>query len=111
MLLPITYGGGSNLKTPEALLARCPIVATTKAFRRLEVFRNMPGVIIADDRDAFVAAMRRVLAGEVATSSMQDGRLNSLLWEYTLHPIIELVHAVAINQDGLPVSDPSPPIR
>ena len=50
MLLPITYGGGSNLKTAEALLTGHPIIATAKAFRGCEVFTDMPGMIIAGNR-------------------------------------------------------------
>ena len=94
MLLPITYGGGSNLKTAEALLAGHPIIATAKAFRGCEVFTDMPGVTIAESEEAFSAAMRRVLSGEVPSLPM-DERLGSIVWDQTLQPIVDLVAEVA----------------
>jgi FkbM family methyltransferase len=93
MLLPITYGGGSNIKTAEALLAGHPIIATSKAFRDRETFTDMPGVIIAETEQAFAAAMRRVLSGEVP-SPPQDERLGSVSWDHTLQPIVNLVRDV-----------------
>lgn len=97
MLLPITYGGGSNLKTAEALLAGHPIIATAKAFRGCEAFADMPGVIIAETEGAFSAAIRRVLSGEVPSLPM-DERLGSLVWNQTLRPIIDLVEEVAVRR-------------
>ena len=94
MLLPITYGGGSNLKTAEALLAGRPIVATAKAFRGCEAFTDTPGVIIAETEEAFSAAMRRVLSGDVP-SPPKDERLGSIVWDQTLQPIVNLVREVA----------------
>ncbi len=94
MILPITYGGGSNLKTPEALLTGHPIIATARAFRGFEAFADMPGVIIAETVDAFSAAMRRVLSGEVP-APRHDKRLDSLVWDRTLQPIINLVRRLA----------------
>ena len=94
MLLPITYGGGSNLKTAEALLAGRPVVATAKAFRGCEAFKDTPGVIIAETEEAFFAAMRRVLSREVP-SPPKDERLRSIVWDQTMRPIVNLVREVA----------------
>jgi hypothetical protein len=53
ILLPITNGGGTNLKTAEALLSDRPIVATSMAFRGYENWLSAPGVFIADDSARF----------------------------------------------------------
>ncbi len=92
-LLPITYGGGSNLKTAEALLAGHPIVATRMAFRGFEAFAEMPGVTFAENAATFAQAMRDVLDGKVGSVPAQD-RLRALLWERTLQPVVELVREV-----------------
>ncbi|KDA00339.1 glycosyltransferase [Hyphomonas oceanitis] len=61
VILPVTLGGGSNLKTAEALALGKWIVATSTAMRGFDEFRNAPGVIIADDPKAFQRAMADVL--------------------------------------------------
>jgi FkbM family methyltransferase len=94
MMLPITYGGGSNLKTAEALLSGHPIIATSKALRGYEMFAAWPGVIIAETRDAFCTGMRRVLSGE-ALSPPQGDRLDAIVWDQTLQPIVNLVRGLA----------------
>jgi glycosyltransferase involved in cell wall biosynthesis len=61
VLLPITSGGGSNLKTVEALLSGKPVVATRYAFRAYEDFAAGPGVTLADDPPAFRRAVAQRL--------------------------------------------------
>jgi hypothetical protein len=56
--LPIGYGGGSNVKTAEALAAGRPIVATGAAFRGFDEYRSLPSVTLADTPLAFEAAIR-----------------------------------------------------
>ncbi len=63
MLLPITYGGGSNLKTAEALVSGLPIVGTSQAFRSFDEYADLPGVAIADTQAAFAAAIRDLFDG------------------------------------------------
>lgn len=94
ILLPITYGGGSNLKTAEALLSCLPIVATEAAFRGYGALADRPGVLIARTTDAFGAAMRRVLRGEVP-SPTPDPALSSLLWDQTLQPLVTMSRGIA----------------
>jgi hypothetical protein len=56
-LLPIQTGGGSNLKTAEALVSGKWVITTSVALRSFEEYRNAPGVIIADTPAAFGEAM------------------------------------------------------
>lgn len=61
VLLPITDGEGSNLKTAEALEAGLPIVATSKAFRGFELAMSLKHIQIADNPRDFRSAVRRAL--------------------------------------------------
>jgi hypothetical protein len=58
ILLPILDGGGSNLKTAEALLSPTKILATTHSFRGFEAYSTSPGVYISKSTNDF----RKVLA-------------------------------------------------
>jgi Glycosyl transferases group 1/Glycosyl transferase 4-like domain len=92
IVLPLREGGGSNLKTGEALYSRLPLVATSVAMRGYEIFRDMHGVIIANDPDIFAAGLRKVMDGE-ASKRPPDPTLDKLLWDNTLLPIVRLVEA------------------
>jgi hypothetical protein len=60
-LLPILAGGGSNLKTAEALTLGKWVVATPTALRGFEAFAQAEGVIVANNRRDFHRGMARVL--------------------------------------------------
>ena len=53
MILPITTGGGSNLKTAEALISGKPILATRLSFRGYDEFSSFPGIYLTDDPGEF----------------------------------------------------------
>jgi hypothetical protein len=84
IILPISEGGGTNLKTAEALYNRKKIVATSTAMRGFEDFAEFPGVTISDTREDFVASVKQVLAdnGSAALSHSEEQieSLNSLVW-------------------------------
>ncbi|MDY7523908.1 glycosyltransferase [Sphingomonas sp. 10B4] len=61
MMLPITSGEGSNLKTAEALESGSAIVGTTMAFRGFEDAMSLPHVHIADDPTLFRRKVRELL--------------------------------------------------
>jgi glycosyltransferase involved in cell wall biosynthesis len=94
VLLPITIGEGSNLKTAEALVSTLPIVATTKAFRGFEHFGNSPGVYIADTADEFQAVTRSLMSNLRPEPYRRPGT-ESLLWPASMKPFIEAVHYAA----------------
>jgi glycosyltransferase involved in cell wall biosynthesis len=88
VVLPIRSGGGSNLKTAEALYARKKIVATSFSFRGFEAFRHFPGVHVADNPDSFERAMlKAVQDSEVNYSWQQRKQLERLLWTNCLRPL------------------------
>jgi len=49
ILLPIISGGGSNLKTAEAILSGKKIVSTDYAFRGFEKYKELPNIFFADN--------------------------------------------------------------
>jgi glycosyltransferase involved in cell wall biosynthesis len=97
IILPITYGGGSNLKTAEALASGLPIVGTSMAFRGFGEYARWPNVTIADEPAAFAAGIRGLFD---ASSVKPAGPVpKELLWDSTLQPIISLVEAMADLSD------------
>ena len=58
ILLPITQGGGTNLKTAEALLSGTQIIGTSTAFRGFENFLASQQVKIADTPEPFHSLVR-----------------------------------------------------
>ena len=57
ILLPILSGGGTNLKTAEALVSNKPIIGTTTSFRGFENYIDS-SIKISDDRENFQALIR-----------------------------------------------------
>lgn len=85
IVLPITEGSGTNLKTAEALWAGVHIVATRLAMRGFETFIESPGVHVHDEPLAFQAALRQVMNSPRLVLS--DGDLKkreTVLWRNTL---------------------------
>lgn len=85
IILPLEHGGGTNLKTAEALWAGKHIVATPTAFRGFEHFTDSEGVSIAREPKEFLNAMRKAMAAPPLTlSRAEHERRRSVLWESTL---------------------------
>jgi glycosyltransferase involved in cell wall biosynthesis len=61
ILLPITTGGGSNLKTAEAIYSGKPLLATPHALRGYGDAGRWPTLTVAATADAFRRCMRAVL--------------------------------------------------
>ena len=96
IVLPITQGGGTNLKTAEALWSGKHIVATTVAMRGFERFMQAPGLHLADDPASFKQALRRAMSAEPITLSKEEvSARQSVLWQSCLSPLI-----FAINHLG-----------
>jgi glycosyltransferase involved in cell wall biosynthesis len=84
ILLPIPYGGGSNLKTAEALASGRPIVGTTKSFRSFQPFANSRNVVVTDDVDEFREACFNFTSEKLPTVYRYGHE--KLLWSHTLLP-------------------------
>ena len=82
-LLPIGAGGGSNIKTAEALYSGRPVICTRTALRGFEHFADLPEVTVADTPDQFQAAIRAVLERGPVPQAGGEMR-ESLTWDACL---------------------------
>jgi hypothetical protein len=90
IILPVEYGGGSNLKTAEALLSDRPIVASPASMRGFGEFGNLPGVAIANGAEEFGAAVHRALADRFS-ASRSESSVAALTWDAVLAPLVALI--------------------
>ncbi|HEM7876761.1 TPA: glycosyltransferase [Burkholderia contaminans] len=96
IILPITHGGGTNLKTAEALWAGKNIVATSVAMRGFDQFVSARGVTIADDSRSFVAALRQAMAAPPLSLANEERRSRaSVLWDETLRGLVDYIDGLA----------------
>jgi hypothetical protein len=94
LLLPIQYGGGSNVKTAEALLSRRPMIAAGVAMRGFEAFRDVPNVTIADESVVFGTAMLAALDRPYTPQRTDHPALSALLWESTIAPLVGMMREI-----------------
>jgi len=87
ILLPITEGGGTNLKTAEALMWLKPVVAMKPAMRGYEDAAGLSGVFVADDPQEFRALCREVMCGRLR-SERRAGDVAQYGWPAQLEPLI-----------------------
>ena len=90
IIIPIWSGGGSNLKTAQALLSEKQIIATTFAFRGFENYVSESGVKIFDDSSHFVE--------ELANQSFSNHQcirkgVEKLKWENILKSLPSIVRS------------------
>ncbi|WP_421907784.1 glycosyltransferase [Mameliella sp.] len=81
--LPIKSGGGTNLKTAEALLTLKPVIAMRTAFRGFEEAMSLGGVHVAEDESEFRAHVRALFAGTLTGSRSPDD-VAQYTWEAAL---------------------------
>ncbi|MBZ9733010.1 glycosyltransferase [Mesorhizobium sp. CA18] len=99
VMLPIVEGGGTNIKTAEALYNRKPVVATSFALRGYEQFQHWPNVRLADRPEDFRDVLAQALRSEPETLNSADiAQLDTLLWSSTLRKLPELFAALPRRQ-------------
>ena len=92
IILPLTEGGGSNLKTAEAILADKQVVGTTKAFHSYEKYMDLPNIVVTDSSDKFRQAMDTFLHTDKVDRTVSESALaEGVLWKNTLKLMIERV--------------------
>jgi len=94
ILLPITQGGGTNLKTAEAIWAGHHVIATKTAMRGFEEFIGMPGINVVEDSEPeqFKQQFRKVMQlPPIKIDNEQRELRRSVLWPHYLKPLSELV--------------------
>lgn len=88
ILLPITSGGGTNLKTAEALASGRQVLGTSKAFRGFDDWKNGQGVHLADSPEIFRDSLAKILC--MASCSSPTTKRLGLNWSTALQPAIEM---------------------
>lgn len=85
ILLPITEGGGSNLKTAEALLSGKPVICTSYALRSFEEFSNNPKLRKADTQETFLNEIKKIMSTQIdETRHVESTDLLALTWQEIL---------------------------
>ncbi len=107
ILLPLTLGGGSNLKTAEAIVANRPVVATSLAIRGFEFARNFTNFAIADTQEQFITALQAAFAQTQPPLQKEEQNMrHNLYWGLTLAPLAPLVASLELPSDP---AQPVPP--
>ncbi|MDP2269814.1 MAG: glycosyltransferase [Archangium sp.] len=85
-LLPIFEGGGSNIKTAEAIHSGKPVIATSVSLRGFEAYTHLPEISVADDKERFRLAVRKALSPQPPIPPQPgEGALRAkLLWHECL---------------------------
>lgn len=87
-LLPIGPGGGSNLKTAEAILTNKKIVATTYAFNGFEAYKKLPNMYIASKQPEFKKAILHALTAKYVKPKARHKKLSKRVqWYYCFIPL------------------------
>jgi len=98
-VLPIPFGGGSNIKTAEALYSGAYVVGTTAAYRGFEQFTALPEVRVAANARDFQKAVRDVIAlPKRSKSDATPGELElreALRWDVCLSRLPEFVEKIS----------------
>jgi hypothetical protein len=91
-VLPVTAGGGSNLKTAEALYAGRHVVATPWAMRGFEAFADLPGVTVVAPGLGFARAVADSLVQSLPSADARAAaRRDRLTWSHTLGALMAAV--------------------
>ncbi|MBS0350098.1 MAG: glycosyltransferase [Proteobacteria bacterium] len=89
VLVPITIGGGTNLKTAEALLSGKYVVATKFGMRGYEHYIGHEGVYVSESPSEFQNDMRKVW--QLPKPSFENFRAQDLTWEYSMQPLFRSI--------------------
>ncbi len=99
-ILPISEGGGSNLKTAEALYSGKHVLGTETSFRGYDKYHDMPGVHIARMGGEFRRLLNQLLDTPLheATQDLPWQEIRKhLLWTATLQPMVDAAKVLAGN--------------
>lgn len=84
IILPITAGGGTNLKTAEAIWTGAHVVGTQTAFRGFEQYKDIEGITIATSPQEFRQAVNASLIKNRNDSSKTRKQRSKVLWQECL---------------------------
>jgi len=95
VILPITVGGGSNIKTAEAIYSGKPVIGTTTSFRGYEFALDLPHVYRTDDPLEFRSRVKQAIEGTLPPTRSDAPELRRrVLWTETLKDVPDEVRAL-----------------
>jgi glycosyltransferase involved in cell wall biosynthesis len=104
VVLPITRGGGSNIKTAEAVHSGKPVIGTSKSFRGHERTLALPHVYCTDDPGEFRHLVKAALDNTLPPPGPDDPALrNSVLWRETLAGLPHAFAQLVAEPEPMPV--------
>jgi glycosyltransferase involved in cell wall biosynthesis len=101
IILPIDVGGGSNLKTAEAIASNRPVVATSKACRGFNFTENLSNFLITDNPLEFKKSVLHFLADNFSINQISVNEKDlreTVYWENTLASLTEFISILNINK-------------
>lgn len=102
-VVPLRSGGGTRLKILESLAAGCSVVSTTIGAEGLDL-TNGRELVIADDDDAFAAAVVRLLRDARYRATLTQAGRQAVAEKYdwdTIAPFIDSAYAAIPRQQIL----------
>lgn len=91
--LPIPYGGGSNLKTAEALVSGRPVVGTSVAFRGFEKYKDADYVRVVDMESEFRLFVAEACRVKIPTIYREGSK--SLTWAGTTQKLKDYLRSIS----------------
>lgn len=88
MILPISSGGGTNLKTAEALATGHAVLGTPQAFRGFEDWMQAANVHVAGDPTTFRKKLAELLTTPANTAVRTKTERAALTWPEVLQPAV-----------------------
>ena len=127
ILLPITTGGGSNLKTAEAIYSGRPVLATPHALRGYGDAAHWPTIRVEDGADGFRRTLRALLDAAQRAAGFPRFVLNAYSGHYQdwarstidaragekrslINPLINIGLDMSAERKALLRSDPALPM-
>ena len=90
IVLPIWEGGGSNLKTAQALLSNKKIIAATFAFRGFENFLNESGLFVSENASELIKEMST--SENLNQNIERKSSVNDLKWDNLLSSLTTAIN-------------------
>lgn len=97
IILPITEGGGTNLKTAEAIFSGKNIIASNFSFRGYDEFRVLPNVIFADNIEDFHEAMIKMIESKKYRYNKKNKKIigtEKVTWRYVLNSLSQTIESL-----------------
>lgn len=94
VLLPISHGGGSNIKTAEAIHSGRPMIATSVAMRGFEDCIGIRNLYIADNVEQFTSRMRDLAGRRDFVATDNSPERDAVVWDRALAPMVDALKAL-----------------